>query len=463
MHRRDFLKQGAAAISTSVAGGVTLQPVAARTGIGAPISPGGKVSFKQSSFSPNPAGWTVWSDRAETKPRTFVDPLISRGGAGSLAISGDGNIGEYGGWQRAIPGVSPGTWYRFVAYYRATGLTSENWQIIPRLDWLTAEGDRAGSYEHVDYASKSERQGAWTKVTVEVEAPPRSAKAVLELYLAHAPLGIVWWDDITFEEIPPPGPRNVSIASINLKPENSSSPEESVSQFLETADRVMPPSTDLILFPEEISLVGTTKSAADVCEPIPGPTMERMSQLARRKHAYVAFGLNERDGAVYNSAVLLDRAGNLIGKYRKVHLPQGEIEQMVPGNAYPVFRTDFGTVGMMICYDVFFADPARALALQGAEIILMPIWGGPELLGKARALENQVFLVASGYDYPTCILDREGKTLAEAPRRGTAAVATIDLNKNYLYVGLWNWRNRRPREYHPEVVTHFRRPYEVNP
>ena len=90
---------------------------------------------------------------------------------------------------------------------------------------------------------------------------------------------------------------------------------------------------------------------------------------------------------------------------------------LTPGSDYPVFRTDFGTVGLMICYDVFFADPARALALKGAEMILMPIWGGDETLAKARAIENKVFLVASGYDYPTYVMDPDGERL-HAPRRG---------------------------------------------
>jgi predicted amidohydrolase len=69
-----------------------------------------------------------------------------------------------------------------------------------------------------------------------------------------------------------------------------------------------------------------------------------------------------------------------------------------PGNDYPVFRPDFGKVGFMLCWDVQYADPARALALRGAEMILIPMWGGNETLGKARAIENRVLLISSGYD-----------------------------------------------------------------
>lgn len=424
------------------------------------LAAGGALSagtgFRQSGFGPDPEGWIVWSDRAETAPRAFVETVVSRGEPGSLAVSGNGNIGVYGGWQRTLPNVRAGAWYRFAAYYRASGVSSENWQILPRLDWRTAAGERAGSYEHVDYASKAVRQGDWTRVILETEAPPESATVVVQLFLAHAPSGIVWWDDVVFEEIPAPGPRKVTIASINLMPEKTGSPAESVRQFLVAAERLAPSGTDLILLPEAITVVGTNLSYAQVAEPIPGPTTAKLGELARKKHAYVAASIDEREGAVvYNTAVLLDRAGNLVGRYRKVHLPRSEMEQMAPGNEYPVFRTDFGTVGMMVCYDVFFPDPARALALQGAEIILLPIWGGNETLAAARAIENNVFLVASGYDHPTYITDPSGKRIAEAPKRGTAAIATVDLNKNYLYWGLWDWKNRRPREYHPEVKTGF--------
>jgi predicted amidohydrolase len=109
---------------------------------------------------------------------------------------------------------------------------------------------------------------------------------------------------------------------------------------------------------------------------------------------------------------------------------------------YPVFQTDFGKVGMMICWDVQYADPARALALRGAELVLMPIWGGNETLGKARAIENHVFLATSGYSYPTYILDPNGETLAAASEGGAAAVATIDLNRRYVNDWLGHMRAR---------------------
>jgi predicted amidohydrolase len=325
--------------------------------------------------------------------------------------------------------------------------------VLPRLDWRKANGKRAGE---VDYAYHSTREGEWKSVTLQTQAPPDAAGVAVQLFLAHAPQGTVWWDDISFERVPAPGPRLVTVATVNLRPQGTQSAEKSVAQFMETAERVVPANADLILLPEGITVVGTGKRYAEVAEPIPGPTTKRLGEFARKHKAYVAAGMYEREGqVVYNTAVLLDRAGNLAGKYRKVYLPREEMEQMAPGNDYPVFKTDFGTIGIMTCYDVAYADAARGLASGGAEIILLPIWGGDQTLAKARAIENQVYLVASGYDHPTYIMSPEGERLASAREQGTAAVATIDLNKCLRQPNnnLGDMRNRLPKELRLDVGT----------
>ncbi len=288
---------------------------------------------------------------------------------------------------------------------------------------------------------------------LEAKAPEKAAAVVIQLYLSNAPSGTLWWDDISLDQISDPGPRKVNVASINLKPEHTRSAAESVTQFIDAVDAAVHGKTDIILLPEGITVVGTGKPYAEVAEPIPGPTTGRLGELARRRSSYVVAGIYEREGpAIYNTAVLIDRAGNVAGKYRKVYLPREEVEAgLTPGSDYPVFRTDFGTVGMMICYDVFFADPARALATKGAEVILMPIWGGDETLAKARAIENSVFLIASGYDHPTYVMDPDGERLAVALKPGDAAIATIDLNKRYLDSWLGDMHGRRMKELRLDV------------
>jgi predicted amidohydrolase len=209
----------------------------------------------------------------------------------------------------------------------------------------------------------------------------------------------------------------------------------------------------LILLPEGVPVVGTGKTYIDVAEPLSGSVVKKLEKLARQHGAWVVAGVYEKDGVVvYNTSVLIDRSGKLQGKYRKVYLPREELEAgITPGNEFPVFETDFGKVGMMICWDSQYADPARALALRGAELILMPIWGGNETLIRARAIENHVFVASSGYDYPSAVVDPSGKELVRSETDGTIALTTIDLNQRYVDKWLGNMRGRFYRELRSDV------------
>jgi predicted amidohydrolase len=416
--------------------------------------------LRQSRFEAGPggvpAGWSTWAARPEIAPRTFVERVHSRGEPGSLAISGNSNAAAYGGWEYTAGGVEPGKWYRLTAYYRLDAPRHESLDVVARLDWVNAQGKRAGQ---PDYAYQVRAEGQWRRLTSEAPAPQGAAAVKVQLYLQNAPYTTVWWDEISLEAIPTPGPRPVRIASVNhYPPKRTGSPAASVGQFLDVIEKAVTGPTDLILLPEGITVVATGMKYADVAETVPGPTTERLAEVARRRSTYIAAGLYEREGiALYNTAVLIDRQGQLVGKYRKVYLPREEIEGgLTPGADYPVFQTDFGTVGLMICWDVQYADPARALALAGAEIVLLPVWGGNLTLAKARAIENHVFLVASGYNHPTYIVDPEGEMLAEAKQRGTAAVATVDLNRRYVDSWLGDMRARFFRELRLDVP--MRRP-----
>ncbi len=402
-----------------------------------------------------PQGWARYSPRAEIAPKMWVDAERSRSGQGSLAIAGDSNPGAFGGWDRTIEQVEPGGWYRASAYYRAEGLEQERQQVYLRLAWRKASGKGAG---RPDYAYKLERAGEWSRLTVEAPAPPEAATAVIELRLAFAPQAKVWWDDVSFESIAEPASRPVRVSSVNLRPD-AGTPEGNLEEFAALIEREVPRGVDVILLPEAVTLVRTGRTHVDVAAPVPGPHTEHLGRMARSKSAYLVAGVLERDGAlVYNTAVLLDREGNLAGKYRKVYLPREEIEAgITPGDEFPTFATDFGRIGMMICWDVQYADPARALALRGAELLLMPIWGGNETLAAARAIENHVFLAASGYDHPTYVMDPTGERLALAAEEGAVAHATIDLARRYEWSWLGAMRGRFFHELRRDVAVDPRR------
>lgn len=409
--------------------------------------------FAQSAFPPGdaiPAGWRTWSQRPETMPRVSVQAGESLGEPGALVVAGGGNTAAYGGWERELQGITAGKWYQFETNYRAQNVKAENWQVVARIDWRGAENRRKGQPE---YAAWSTREGKWTHLKSTVQAPEGATTARLQLFLLHAPQGTVWWDAVSFREIATPQPRKVNLASVNLYPRKTGSKQASLDAFAKIVREKVPSGADLILLPEGITVAGTGKSYLEVASTVPGPDTEFLGKLAREKNAYIAAGIYERVGdAVYNTAVLLDRKGALVGKYRKVYLPREELEGgITPGDGFPVFDTDFGRIGMMICYDVFFPDPARALAAQGADLILLPIWDGPEQLSVARALENNVFMAVSSYGHPTCILNPNGNVIATAPDNGTVAYTTIDLNRSYRDEWLGDMRTRRLREIRSDI------------
>lgn len=390
-------------------------------------------------------GWFAWSAREELRPETSQEGEW-------LVVRGGGRAESYGGWVRLLDSIRGGAWYRFTAEYVARGVAAENWQVVARIDWLDAAGGRAGQ---PDYAAWIEKDKDVTRLSATVPAPKNATAAQLELLLANAPGGEVRWRNARLEETSAPPPRRIRVAAVNLKPERTGGAAESVEQFLRVIEQRIKERVDLILLPEGITVVGTGKSYIEVAESIPGPTTAKLGELARSRKVWVAAGIYEREGrAVYNTAVLMDREGRVAGKYRKVYLPREEVERgLTPGGAYPVFDTDFGRVGLMICYDVFFPDPARALAAKGADLILLPIWGGDETLAAARAIENKVFLAAAGYDHPTYIMDPDGKRVAQAPQRGEVAVAEIDLARRYTDAWLGDMRTRRLKEIRLDVPT----------
>jgi len=347
----------------------------------------------------------------------------------------------FGGWQRVYPGIRAGQWYKLQLRYRATGLEFEPLQVPVRLDWRKAGGEQAG---RPDYAWRVSSDGEWRTLTHEAPAPEGAVAVQVQIWLQNAPRGVVRYKDISVTPTPAPAARPVRIATVRFHP-NGADP---VTKFVDLVDTKVAQGTDVIVLPEGVTVVGTHKKYAEVAESVPGPTTQKLGELARRKQSWIVAGVYEREGKViYNTAVLIGRDGKFAGKYRKVYIPREELEGgITPGSGYPTFKTDFGTVGMMICWDTQYADPARGLALRGAELVLVPIWGGNETLTRARAIENRVFIASSGYDFPSLVFDPDGETLARSETDGTVAMATIDLNRRYTDPWLGDMRGRFFRE-----------------
>jgi predicted amidohydrolase len=278
-------------------------------------------------------------------------------------------------------------------------------------------------------------------------APAGAARVRIELSLCWAPGGTVWWDDVVLEEAQPPVPRPVRLGTISLHPRGGA--QENLAAFLGALDRIAADKPDIVCLGEEILVEGSSRSYTGAAEPIPGPSTRLLGEKARRYGMYIVAGLTESDGRLdYNTAVLIDRRGNVAGKYRKVYLPREEVEGgLTPGDACPVFDTDFGRVGMMICWDAEYGDPARAMALQGAEVIFVPAAGGYLTLLRARALENHLYVVSSGFDVESAIIDPRGEVLFATSDSGVNKTVQVDLSQRF--VDPWEG-DMRPR-FHKEL------------
>jgi predicted amidohydrolase len=163
-----------------------------------------------------------------------------------------------------------------------------------------------------------------------------------------------------------------------------------------------------------------------------------LTASARKNKIWVVTAVVEREGgSLYNTAVLIDRYGRIVGKYRKVHLPLAEAEDgMTPGNDYHVFDTEFGKVGLLICWDNWFVEPARMMRLKGAEIVFFPIAGDTDqhwdVISRARAIDNGLYLVSSNTTGGASrIVNPAGEVVAEAAGDFKLAVADIDLNQEW--------------------------------
>lgn len=168
-------------------------------------------------------------------------------------------------------------------------------------------------------------------------------------------------------------------------------------------------------------------------ESLSGPVTEKLSAWARANSSYVIFGLRtKRGGREFNSAILLDRQGKIVGQYDKVHPTEQEVRTgITPGVDVdpPVFHTDFGTVGVLICFDVNWRSQWQNLKQRGAQIIFWPsAYPGARQL-PALALSNEIYIVSSTMSGPASIYDITGDVLASTGVHQEWVGAALPLGK----------------------------------
>ncbi|MEP7110877.1 MAG: carbon-nitrogen hydrolase family protein [Ferruginibacter sp.] len=237
--------------------------------------------------------------------------------------------------------------------------------------------------------------------------------------------------------------REICVASVDLKglwPEKTR--ELRIKRMLERMEEVVGMKPDLICLPElfDTSWVEEERPLSELAEDekVPGPVTGRIAAFARKNNCYVVCPLfTKKDGNFYNSSLLLDRKGSIAGVYHKTHPTDTEI---YPGQAFkgggtvpgvidqPVIETDFGKLGMQICYDANWADGWDNLKKKGADIVLFPSqFPGGRILNY-YALKHSYYIVSStGGD--ARVIDISGNDLDITSDFVRYAWATINLDK----------------------------------
>ncbi len=278
------------------------------------------------------------------------------------------------------------------------------------------------------------------------------------------------------------GPRQIPVAVVQFNAKDDKA--ANIDMAMALIDTAAATGARLVLLPEVWTFMGAQDRLGAMSDPIPGDLTGMLANKAREHGIYLHSGtFYERldgDDRVCNTAVVFDPAGEIVATYRKMHLfdvavsPDVTFQESAtvkPGEEIVTFDLDGMRVGLATCYDLRFPELFRILTLEGAEAILLPAaftlmtgkdhW---EVLIRARAIENQVYMVACnqvGFWAPgkanygrSMIVDPWGTVLATAPDTNCVISGTIDRDRiEKVRNQIPSVANRRPAAYRwPELV-----------
>ncbi|HET6998565.1 MAG TPA: carbon-nitrogen hydrolase family protein [Solirubrobacterales bacterium] len=229
---------------------------------------------------------------------------------------------------------------------------------------------------------------------------------------------------------------------------------------------------DLIVLPEFFNTIYFAQyrdtAYIDMAEPDDGPTIKAMQERARAHRCHIVATIFETEsaGLYYDTAILIDPDGEIVGKYRKVQPAAVQSLEKIffrYGSYFPVFRVGDWRVGINICYDTFFPESARCTALNGADLIVVPFAAPKQVLWRdimrTRAFDNGVWFAPCNkvgtereWTFPggSMIVDPRGEVIAEAGDTEETISADLDLDavtatrRRYPM-----FRDRRPELYGP--------------
>ena len=235
-------------------------------------------------------------------------------------------------------------------------------------------------------------------------------------------------------------PREVWVSTISQEGLRANDPMDMVKKIIDILDdNVKSYHPDVICLPEIFPFVNNEKPASSRKEKadISSDVLKRFSAYAAKNNCYIICPVYTTEKKkIYNSAVVIDRKGKRTGEYRKIYTTDEEtIEGVTPGEKEPaVFKTDFGTIGVQICYDIMWDDSWKQLSEKGVEIIFWPSAFAGGRMVNVKAWQCMSYVVSSSWKNTSKICDVTGDVITETGIYGKNIVtAPLNLEKAFLH------------------------------
>lgn len=365
--------------------------------------------FMQGEIGSLPGGWSIGDGNPVLQP---VFRLVA-GRDGKLELLAEGNgRKECYGYLRAPIRLVAGKTYRMRVKFRFSGIDDVNRHLV---HGVFTKKFNNGIFHYW-------KEGDWVFGEAHFAGPAENQEGEVRLYLRYTAGGNVKWSEVSLQESKPIPPRPAKVA-VSWGVGN-------MHYWEHWLDAAGAKGADVALMPELFNgILDPMKAEAE-----DGPSRRLMASKARQWKMHVSGTTYVRRGdLVFNTAPLFDRQGNLIGKYDKNMVYEPELDLgATPGEGLPVFQTDIGKIGIIICYDSWFPETIQMLALQGAELVLLPNEGYYTELMHARSADNGVFIAASSGSNPAGVWDSAGNKAGDMHPDPTCAApsAILDFEKD---------------------------------
>jgi len=240
-------------------------------------------------------------------------------------------------------------------------------------------------------------------------------------------------------------PREVWIAGLSQMGMQTETSQQIVEEILQSLKKALFYQPDVICLPEVFptSNIVQQLSLSDKLK-LSEKVLQQFSEFAQVNNCYVICPLyTSEDGKAYNSAVVFNREGQKVGEYHKIHLTEGEIENgLTPGPLQPpVFKTDFGIIGIQICFDIEWDDGWTKLRDQGAEIVFWPsAFAGGQALN-FKAIQHKYVVASSTRKNTAKLCDITGEVITKTGIWDrNSYCGAVNLEKAFLHT--WPYVNR---------------------